>query len=497
MNSSTQISNGSKQSGKPSRNSKKKPGICHQFRDHGLCKFGEDCKYRHVQKQQTAFSGVVTIHQPKQDAPAKTDVNNPQLSWAQAASKGARPTVAAKPAFKTKSSPKPKSAPTPAASANTPAKTDIALKPTAQLPLLVVKAKPAPPSSPSSTTFSLRSASNSTVSSTASSASSLASSATLAHDWDPTTSYRAWAVGKLRLTTQSKFLTPYIVTGQITPQLLAYGVGDSKKGDEFHYFSYLPGELRNKIWDLVLRDTTNNCIIKCSRNIGEDVVYQIGDGFEAVSPEPAILLVNQESRSFAIGHYELTFGTNYDSAKVLFNYERDRLFINTEGSHQIAPIFKLMLKRDFRRIVRLALPLRDAYTNAEQIGQSVSSCFRLKSFELVAGNSKEDEPYNQDKRILRKVEEALEFYWVFRWGKWGKSPPVPKVRVAVIDGVDAHFYGIDNLKWFAGQDTETFNWRRTGEHLNLAPRARVEWVARFRAADASRLARRQALMLGH
>ncbi|KAF8858013.1 hypothetical protein BDZ45DRAFT_674319 [Acephala macrosclerotiorum] len=463
MNSNKQNTIADKQSRKPvTYNTTQPQKKCRNF-SRGHCKFGDKCKFLHESKQPANSTTAVSNHQQEVAGPAKSDAKPMQCTWAQAAAKAVAPVVVAKPAFKTQYKPKPK-------------------------PKSVAKIEP---SSPLSTASSL--VLTSTVSSPPSGSSLTSLEST---SWDPTVSHRSWAEGKLLLTTKCMFLAPYIVAGEVTAQLLTYGLGD-QKSDEFHYFPHLPGEIRNKIWGFALQDTVNNCTIKWDRNVGEDVVYQFGDGFEAVSPEPAILLVNQESRSFAIGQYELTFGTNYDSAKVMLNYERDRLFVITKGNHQIGPIFKLMLKRDTQRIVRLALPLRDAYVDVETIGQAVSKCRNLKAFELVVGNSKTDEPFSHDKKIVRKVKDALEFYWVNRWGTRGDSPSVPKVRIDVIDGVDAHFYGIDNVEWYVGQDTETFNWRRTGQHLNLATRARNAWIDKLNAAAASRRERRRALAVGH
>ncbi|KUJ12468.1 uncharacterized protein LY89DRAFT_785822 [Mollisia scopiformis] len=445
---------------------KKKRGVCHQFTRSGTCKNGEECQFNHILKH---GASVVSGGQQKPQPVIANAAVKKHISFAQAASKGLRsvdnpPNSTMKP--NDAANPMPSQHARSASAASSVSTTVTETSTTSSI------------SSPASSVSSLASTTVSKASniSTASVASSKVSylEITPIKTWDVFADGKWWA-GKLKATTKAKFFAPYILANQVTAGLLhQYGLASKgkedvfNKGDHgvFHYFPHLPGELRNKIYGYIAVGTVNNVTIKCKESLTLDNIYQPGDGFKSMGAPPAMLHVSSEARSYLLGngYYELAFGTLYAPARTYVNFAKDRVFINLDGHHQLRPAFGMMSRRDLLRIKLLALPCKHAYGDYQNFFRQLAKMSHLRKVDLLLGDSPDDAKYAQNMKYMSLWRHEMKSQWELRWATAPKvlDRGVPKIDYCLIDGVDARFYGIDDLKWFAGQDNNTLVFDRLG-----------------------------------
>jgi hypothetical protein len=282
--------------------------------------------------------------------------------------------------------------------------------------------------------------------------------------------FKAKLFEKLSSSTKAKMLKSYIDQDALTARLVAYGAPDQANQVVLADFGTLPGELRNKIYGYIVEDT--DVAIQWKRNPAGPLDYTVpqqGDALASIWGTPTLLRLCKESRSFALGYYKRAFNTTWTPGSVWFNHN-DRVFINLAGIHQFAPLVGMMDKSDITRITRLALPLRDAHADYEALFRFASKFTALRTLDLFLSDSPADRKYGQDpkyRQLLVKWQARLDGQWKHRYQNLPKimARGFPLVSYCFIDSLEAHFYGIDDLKWHVGEDRPTFRRHRGFGHL--------------------------------
>ena len=97
--------------------------------------------------------------------------------------------------------------------------------------------------------------------------------------------------------------------------------------DHFHHFCRLPTELRLKIWSFALSDTRRLIKIQCTTGVHPNNTRYV-KAYTSVRPVPAILHVNQESRSEALAIYKPHFKTRLRPTGIYVSFDRDTIFLS-------------------------------------------------------------------------------------------------------------------------------------------------------------------------
>lgn len=420
----------------------KKKGICYQYRKIGSCENGAGCRYEHIEKRANGLT------QPQSQLhSAKNASIKPQVTFAQAVK--VAPVVNQTLPFKHKAVQGLAKAAvqTPPGS---PASSTIC---TISKISVAKQIRSTPPTTPASSSVTKSSKNLSTTKPS----SPLSRPAPTEASWDPESLY----YGQTTIPVES------IDANVITAKLVAYGAeGQSGDSKSFPYLKDLPGEVRNKIWGFAAQCSVYKCVIRWKRSTTDHRNFQPGDGFLPVLPPPALLHVSRESRSYLLGygHYKLAFGSEYAEPKAYFNFEKDIVFINTKGIDQLRPAIHLMKYEERHQIAHLALPLRDAYMNSDELCRILARLQGLQTCQLLVGDSRADQQYANHTNFRVRLQALMEEYWHKRVDndpeKLRRGPP--KIGFRTIDHRHARFYGIDDLKWYAGEDLNTWYLLRRG-----------------------------------
>jgi hypothetical protein len=92
----------------------------------------------------------------------------------------------------------------------------------------------------------------------------------------------------------------------------------------FHIFSQLPTELRLKIWFFALNEIRRVVEIECDKGIGPRYRRYV-KSFASTTPAPALMNVNQESRSEALAIYQPYFKTKLCPTGIYVAFDRDTI----------------------------------------------------------------------------------------------------------------------------------------------------------------------------
>ncbi|KAF7881656.1 uncharacterized protein EAF02_006344 [Botrytis sinoallii] len=115
-------------------------------------------------------------------------------------------------------------------------------------------------------------------------------------------------------------------------------------------FMKLPAEMRNTIWGLTIEQR----LIEVRFTQYEQLHNHVTHDF--VADVPIALHICQESRNFALGHYELTFDHDGAFAPVYFNFKLDILYPRASCSkEQLRFLANNMDKKDCDRVTYLAM----------------------------------------------------------------------------------------------------------------------------------------------
>jgi hypothetical protein len=272
--------------------------------------------------------------------------------------------------------------------------------------------------------------------------------------WDPRAEYHsshnelwAWAVQNLRDSTRTRLLAPYLFQGKVPDRLLCAAEGiHGEKGKSFKNFNQLPTELRLQIWEHALNNAYYDVKLRHEYDgFGNGNYY--GSRLRPVTTSPPLLHVCSESREVAIRRFEWTFGTKEYGPLTHFCYARDRLWLLTQGPHELPYMASLFLDADLRRIRRLVVPLRDFVKDSDTFCRSIVKFRHLQHLWLVVGNSIEDEIFSKDKQLLKDATKLLTLHWQACFKKSTRERKMPMVLMHVIDAVWAHKHGIDGIHW--------------------------------------------------
>lgn len=142
----------------------------------------------------------------------------------------------------------------------------------------------------------------------------------------------------------------------------------------FHLFSRLPTELRLKIWFFALNDIHRVVEIKCNKGIGPRNRRYV-KSFVSSTPAPALMNVNQESRSEALAIYQPYFKTKLCSTGIYIAFDRDIIAFH-DG------VINYLDEPELQAIQSMILELRDyAYFGHYNI-DTLRSMRKLKTLEL-------------------------------------------------------------------------------------------------------------------
>jgi 2EXR family len=244
--------------------------------------------------------------------------------------------------------------------------------------------------------------------------------------------------------------------GKPKPRLLT----TQKKAPEnavFHLFQNLPAELRIKVWKFALKDHRQTARIALKRDeYHEGKFYH--SRLASMNPSPAILRTNRESRALAaLYHYDKCFRTKYAPADTWFNFENDRLFIQTGNASQILKFVLKIVPEERKSVQWLQVPLRDFVHNQDDFTTAIAWFTNLKGLYLMASCDPLDARWAQNPRMARKVEKATEKRWTHsqKLNRPNDKLPLPQVEIEVVSEQDAIAYGVDGIQW--GGSVARFN----------------------------------------
>jgi hypothetical protein len=237
---------------------------------------------------------------------------------------------------------------------------------------------------------------------------------------------------------------PYLERGVVPVALINSMAGRRRKGKgEFPNFMLFPAEIREIIWKMALRDTRQEVHVKV------DAVHEFNDTLSVnIRPEtnlPPIMRASKESYYLGTKFYELAFSTKqWGEAFCWFNFATDSLVVRG-GSYDL--FSKYLHTRDTRRLRHLTIPMKCWIAKTDDEKKAIRSMLcrfkHLKLLSWMAGDSKDDEMYTKDPRVIKGLRYMVET--VFR-DRWGKGCEVPEVEQRVIPALLAKAWGIDNLQ---------------------------------------------------
>lgn len=217
----------------------------------------------------------------------------------------------------------------------------------------------------------------------------------------------------------------------------------------FHGFSNLPAELRLKIWGIAMKDYRQTArLVHKWDNYHMGTYY--GSRLAPQNPSPSFLRINKEAREIA-GHYHFTksFGTMFSGPETWFNFENDRLFLQTESALRLVETAQLILPRERKLIRYIQLPLRDFIHHPTGFTEIVTGLHNLKSVFLIASDDPEDWHWTRNPRMCRQVRKAIEKDWFRRQEKYHPNDvrKMPDIWIDLVGKDVAKAYGVDGICW--------------------------------------------------
>jgi hypothetical protein len=185
---------------------------------------------------------------------------------------------------------------------------------------------------------------------------------------------------------------------------------------------------------------------------GEHEGNYYGSRLDPLCSSPALLQVCKEARSIGLGHYyKQSFGTMQSGPKTWFNFENDKIFLQTRSAGQLMNTAGQLIRRERKLIKGIMLPLRDFVYNPEGFVEVVTSFHNLRQICLVASKHPQDKHWTQDRKLASKVKKAIEARWTRRQEKYRPEDklPVPLVGRKLLDPAVAKALGIDGIVWGA------------------------------------------------
>ena len=159
-------------------------------------------------------------------------------------------------------------------------------------------------------------------------------------NWDNSNDWKSWAIHNLSGSTTSKFIAPYLpalINGTAPLSIFATGLKTAPvapgAATTFSKFGLLPFELREQIWKFALAAEKCDCRITYHYEL-DRINRHIEKKFVPMNATPRFMHVNSEARALALKVYEKTFDTDDNPGTCWFNYEVDRLFLNTRHSFE-------------------------------------------------------------------------------------------------------------------------------------------------------------------
>jgi 2EXR family/Zinc finger C-x8-C-x5-C-x3-H type (and similar) len=217
----------------------------------------------------------------------------------------------------------------------------------------------------------------------------------------------------------------------------------------FHRFQELPVELRIKIWKIAMKDYRNTARVVWrwdDRHMGDYYRSRL----EPRTRPPPFLHVSKQVRDIA-GHYhfERAFGTEQAAAETWFNFENDRLFLQTSSPLQLVKMAAQIIPRERKLVSYLALPLRDFVHNPTGFVSVVTSFHSLEHLHLFASAAWEDRHWTCDPRMIRKIKAAIKKDWIRRQTKYRPDDmlEVPGVWIESVNPDVAKVYEVDGIQW--------------------------------------------------
>jgi hypothetical protein len=172
-------------------------------------------------------------------------------------------------------------------------------------------------------------------------------------------------------------------------------------------------------------------------------------------------MVSKEVKQIACQyHFEQSFGTEQAAPETWFNFENDRLFIQTESPIKLLKTVQLIIPRERKMVSHLQLPLKDFVHNSIDFVEVVTSFINLQGLYLIASVALEDRPWTQNPRMVKKVKHAIEKNWVRRQEKYCPDDmlPVPQIWLSLVSQAEAQTYGVDGIQW--GANVRRDSWAR-------------------------------------
>jgi hypothetical protein len=219
----------------------------------------------------------------------------------------------------------------------------------------------------------------------------------------------------------------------------------------FPRFSELPAELRNKIWYMAFNDHSQTVRLAWRWDDEHEGNYY-GSRLDPLCRAPELLQVCKEARDIGLGHYyRQSFGTMQSRPNTWFNFENDKIFLQTRSALQLVNTAKQLIRRERQLIKGLMLPLRDFVHNPDSFVEVVTSFINLRQICLVASKHPEDKHWTQDKKLAHKVKKAIEARWTRRQEKYRPEDklPVPLVGRKLLNPMVAKCCGVDGIVWGA------------------------------------------------
>ena len=139
----------------------------------------------------------------------------------------------------------------------------------------------------------------------------------------------------------------------------------------FPRFSEIPAELRNKIWHMAFNDHSQTVRLAWRWDDEHEGNYY-GSRLDPLCRAPELLQVCKEARDIGLGHYyRQSFGTMQSRPKTWFNFENDKIFLQTRSALQLVNTAKQIIRRERQLIKGLMLPLRDFVHNPDVSSRSL------------------------------------------------------------------------------------------------------------------------------
>jgi hypothetical protein len=168
-------------------------------------------------------------------------------------------------------------------------------------------------------------------------------------NWDNSNDWKSWAVHNLSDRTASKFIAPYLpalINGTAPLSIFATGLKTAPMAPgaatTFPKFGLMPFELREQIWKFALAAEKCDCRITYHYEL-DQINRHIEKKFVPMNATPRFMHVNSEARALALKVYKKTFGTDDYSGTCWFNYQVDRLFLNTRHSSEYLEVYGFWL----------------------------------------------------------------------------------------------------------------------------------------------------------